>query len=65
MQDELVSDGGVCGVLDANLSPSHVAARQLGRISAPPRMRVQDLAFHQEGIGVEHDVVSGADAVVN
>jgi hypothetical protein len=63
--DEFVSDGGAEHVLDANLSPSHVAARQLGRISAPPRMRVQDLAFHQEGIGVEHDVVAGVDAVVN
>ena len=65
LQNDLVSDGNVCGVLDANLGPSHVAACQLGRISAPRRMRVQDLALHQEGIGVEHDVVSGADSVMN
>jgi hypothetical protein len=29
-----------------------VAAHQLGRISAPRRMRIQDLALHQEGIGM-------------
>ena len=61
----LVLDGGVGDVLDANLGLSLLAARQLCRISTPPRTRIQDLALHQEGIGVENDVVSGNDAVVN
>jgi hypothetical protein len=64
-RSDLVSGDGAGDVLDANLGPSHVAAHQLGWISVPPRMRIQDLALHKEGIGVEHDVVSGADAVVN
>jgi len=61
----LVLYGGVRDVLDTNFSLSHMVACQLGWISTPPSTRVQNLALHQEGISVENNIVSGADAVMN
>ena len=52
--------GGCIAFLDNEATSDH-----LGGIATPTSLRIENFTLHQEGVGVEHDVVAHANAIMH